>query len=539
MHKTITTLCILFTYILAAASFAQNQPTPTIKPGDRVYHLDPASPAIQSQKLPSFATWVPQGPAGETCFKVTVPASDGKKMNAVIFPIDIKPFRGMVLSLSCQMKAQDVTQPAARYNGIKNMIHITSASGGENWLNTGNMYGTFDWKTITCQVPVADDAEKAELVLGLQDSSGTAWIANVELIALRVKPTRPAPMQNPPPAYRGHDLPRLRGVMSPNQFREKDFEDLAKWNVNAIRWQMGRSWGKGATDRDLAEYDRWLDGKLDDTAKALDAAAKYGIKVMIDLHSPPGGREDDRTLTLVLDKKYQDHFVKVWQKIATRFKGHPALWAYDLVNEPVQNRNSPAGLADWCGAQVLAAKAIRQIDPTTAISIEVDGWDAPSQFTWMTPVDVPNVIYQVHMYWPGEFTHQGVYNNWGEQGGSKGLAYPGKMASGSYVDKEALRRELAPVREFQKAYNVHIVVGEFSAIRWAPGADRYLADVTSIFEEYGWDWTYHAFREWGGWSVESADLPMDRSNHPAATQPTDRAKVLWSWYAKNKRTPGN
>ena len=23
-----------------------------------------------------------------------------------------------------------------------------------------------------------------------------------------------------------------------------------------------------------------------------------------------------------------------------------------------------------------------------------------------------------------------------------------------------------------------------------------------LFKEYGWDWTYHAFREWDGWSVE-------------------------------------
>lgn len=34
------------------------------------------------------------------------------------------------------------------------------------------------------------------------------------------------------------------------------------------------------------------------------------------------------------------------------------------------------------------------------------------------------------------------------------------------------------------------------------GAERNLADLISIFNEYGWDWTYHAFREWPGWSVE-------------------------------------
>ena len=58
------------------------------------------------------------------------------------------------------------------------------------------------------------------------------------------------------------------------------------------------------------------------------------------------------------------------------------------------------------------------------------------------------------------------------------------------------------MRKFQLEHGAKIYIGEFSAIAWAEGADRYLADCISIFEEYGWDWTYHAFREWPGWSVE-------------------------------------
>ena len=58
------------------------------------------------------------------------------------------------------------------------------------------------------------------------------------------------------------------------------------------------------------------------------------------------------------------------------------------------------------------------------------------------------------------------------------------------------------VRSFQKKYGAKIYVGEFSAVCWAPDAEKYLRDVISVFEEYGWDWSYHAFREWPGWSVE-------------------------------------
>ncbi len=104
------------------------------------------------------------------------------------------------------------------------------------------------------------------------------------------------------------------------------------------------------------------------------------------------------------------------------------------------------------------------------------------------------------------------------------------------MDKESLRKRLEPVRQFQLAYNAHIYVGEFSAIRWAPGAAQYLDDCISIFEEYGWDWTYHAFREWQGWSVEVDDSQPrdDRYNHPRAAQPTDRFLVLEKWFKKNE-----
>jgi hypothetical protein len=101
-------------------------------------------------------------------------------------------------------------------------------------------------------------------------------------------------------------------------------------------------------------------------------------------------------------------------------------------------------------------------------------------------------------------------------------------------DKAALEKVLKPVVDFQKRYNVHIYLGEFSAIRWAPGDSgyRYLKDCIEIFESHDWDWSYHAFREWNGWSVEHG--PDRADNKPAAT-PTDRQKLLCDWFAKNKR----
>ena len=53
-----------------------------------------------------------------------------------------------------------------------------------------------------------------------------------------------------------------------------------------------------------------------------------------------------------------------------------------------------------------------------------------------------------------------------------------------------------------------------------------------IFEENGWDWAYHAFREWDGWSVEHGPDPNDRSR---SKTPTDREQLLRSWFEKNAK----
>ena len=142
-------------------------------------------------------------------------------------------------------------------------------------------------------------------------------------------------------------------------------------------------------------------------------------------------------------------------------------------------------------------------------------------FRYLSPLAMDNVIYQVHMYHPGQFTHQFVGNSYGEQGKRDFVRYPGKMGS-EYWDKEMIRKRLQAVRDFQKRHNARIFVGEFSAILWAPGAADYLRDCIEIFEEYGWDWTYHAFREWDGWSLELEGTPGNI--RPSANN--DRKEVM-------------
>lgn len=511
--------------LTALVACADDKPSP--QPGDVVLQTHFASPAErQAWPQAGFAKWVTDQD-GTTSLCITVPQESSAGSHMVGVPLDLARFRGCRLQFECLAKAANVSKPAASYLGVKFMLHYRSEQAGAFWHNENDVHGTFARRKLRFSVLIEPDAVGGEISLGLQGSSGTVWFSAVKITVMRRPLTRPLPMINPPPAFKGHDLPRLRGVMSPNVFRDEDLRVLgSEWKANVIRWQLTRNWGRAGTDRDLAEYDRWLASRLDELDKALDACKRYDIKAVVDMHSPPGGRYANNNLAIFNEPQYQDHWVAVWEKIARRYKGNPAVWGYDLINEPVQTGPSPDGVADYLGAQERAAKAIRAIDPDMPIFIEAAEWDSAAGYRELEPIaGIPNLIYQVHMYTPGEFTHQGVKGKWNP------TTYPGNIGNTQW-DKQQLRKTLQPVRDFQLAYNVHIYAGEFSAIRWAPGADNYLRDCIDLFEEYGWDWTYHAYREWDGWSVEHGSDPQ---NHLPTSEPNTRKTILLNWFEQNQR----
>ena len=448
---------------------------------------------------------------------VDVPQSARSAMNCAGAEVDLVPFRGQSLCFTIRARAWNVSTPRDTWNGVKFMLNYRDADGQEYWHHPSRLKGTFDWREVSFTCSISPSAQKGTLKLGLQDSSGKV---EFDLASLKVYTLFPLVNRDYKVSYpeRVASMPLLRGVMSPHKFTDDDLETLHRWNVKLVRAQITRAWGKANTDRDLAEYDRWLDGKLDHLEEVFKKARKYGILFVIDLHSPPGGRDETRDMHMFYDKKYADHFIKVWQRIARRFKGNPSVWAYDLVNEPVQTRPAPY---DYWNLQRMAAEAVRRIDPDTPIIIEANEWDSPTAFRYLSPLAMDNVIYQVHMYHPGQFTHQFVGNSYGEQGRRNFVRYPGKIGS-EYWDKEMIRKRLQAVRDFQKRHNARIFVGEFSAILWAPGAADYLRDCIEIFEEYGWDWTYHAFREWNGWSLEHEGTPGNI--RPSANN--DRREVM-------------
>ncbi len=452
----------------------------------------------------------------------------GPPMVRVRLPAEI--LRGCTLRGSAMVKAEGVSAKPNPWNGIKFMLAIETPDR-KLWPQAALDTGTFDWKRAMFSTKIPADATAATLVLGLEQVTGKVCFDNVKIVVAKL-PTTAKPTPAPGIAFKGHDLPRLRGAMVSPRIDEDGLRTLGReWNANLIRWQLVRH-GRPGQPSSLADYDAWLEGELKRLDAALPLCQRYGIYVVVDLHSPPGGKStvsgyvgsDDRLFT---DRAVQDKFVELWRGIARRYKNAQPIWGFDLANEPVEEFVEE-GCDDWHALAERTARAIREIDPQRTIIVEAPPWGGPDSLADFTPIAVPNVVYSAHMYVPGQFTHQGVH-----QRNQLPVMYPGEIG-GQHWDKAALQAALQPVIDFQKNYNVHIYIGEFSAIRWAPGdsACRYLRDVIEIFEEHGWDWSYHAFREWSGWSVEHGP---DRNDTQPTAQPTDRQRLLREWFGKNQK----
>jgi hypothetical protein len=212
--------------------------------------------------------------------------------------------------------------------------------------------------------------------------------------------------------------------------------------------------------------------------------------------------------------------------MANRYKNESIIMGYDLVNEP-DDRDVAPGLKNWHDLASATVQRIRAIDSQRSIIVEASPGGEFNTLPNFEPLSFDNVIYSFHMYEPGHFTFQNVNHN------VTPVYYPG-VIDGKMWNKEQLRAVMQPNVDWQKVHNVSIHIGEFSAIRWAPGNStcNYLNDVIELFEENGWNWDYHAFREWQGWDVE---IIGDKDHPQHSPVPTDRQLLLMKWFKQNKR----
>ena len=330
------------------------------------------------------------------------------------------------------------------------------------------------------------------------------------------------------------ETPRLRGFTISN--KPDYLQDAKATGANVVRFMTGPK----VTENPDGSYTL----NIDHIKKFIEEADKVGIGVVIDLHKLPNPRsknyrkdrkgyladfwDDDSNLTMM---------IKFWEQIASFCKGRSQIIWYDLLNEPLDWNDFPSYPKKWPQWAQILIDSIRKIDPVHEIVIEAGPGGLCWGFKTFPKLKGDNLIYSTHNYQPHAYTHQGISDlkntDLAKAYMELNLSWPGEYsdAGGGLWDAGRLEEELTPVIEFQKRHNVRVYIGEFGVIRWAPNADKYLRDNLELFEKYGWDWTYHAFREFHGWSFEHEPVYGEIVK---AKNPTAMGKVLSEYLPRNK-----
>ncbi len=246
----------------------------------------------------------------------------------------------------------------------------------------------------------------------------------------------------------------------------------------------------------------------------LDLCAEEHMPVVLTMLSLPGSRwkqhndglDDQR---IWRDACYVDQAVSFWTDCARELRGHPALVAYDILNEP-HSKNYFGSLLHDFYTRVIAG--IRSVDNDMPIVIESAGYADPAMFCACVPLDDDKILYSFHMYEPFAYTNRKT-----NQGRYK---YPGYIEdylshAAIYCNRDYLSEYLAAVCLFQKKFSIpswRILAGEFGGHRSSPGLRDYFSDLITIFNSHQWHWAVYAFREdtWDGMNYElGADYSYD------------------------------
>ena len=110
---------------------------------------------------------------------LTVSNADPKSSHLLIYPLDRKRAAGKRVTVSAEVK-RDLSAPSVRYQGGKLQLNYR-AGGIWNWPGIYMAVPKCDWEKHTLIADVPPDADKLEVILGVQSASGTIRFRNLKV----------------------------------------------------------------------------------------------------------------------------------------------------------------------------------------------------------------------------------------------------------------------------------------------------------------------------------------------------------------------
>ena len=119
---------------------------------------------------------------GKKLVQLTSPTAAGAINLRAALPLE--KCKGKKLVISTRVRGENVSEKPLPYNGVKLMLATTNAEGFKNYPQAPLPTGSFDWKEVRWEVSIADNLIEANLVLGLEQVSGTVWFDKVKITEL-------------------------------------------------------------------------------------------------------------------------------------------------------------------------------------------------------------------------------------------------------------------------------------------------------------------------------------------------------------------
>lgn len=189
-----------------------------------------------------------------------------------------------------------------------------------------------------------------------------------------------------------------------------DVATWASWGVNSVRLPINHHAISSAPGV-------YIEGGF----KVIDAFVAWckakGIYVILDLHAAPGaqnceemGDTPDGVAHLWKDPAtYRKWTIDLWQTIAARYAKEPAVFGYDIFDEPYDVESSGAfsgGISTLRSMYVDVTTAIRAVDPHHVLFFEGTNWSSidskpggANGFEGLAPAWDPQMAWAFHKYW--------------------------------------------------------------------------------------------------------------------------------------------
>jgi endoglucanase len=199
-----------------------------------------------------------------------------------------------------------------------------------------------------------------------------------------------------------------------------------------------------------------LGGNLDPTYMGyidgiIAAASSRNMSIILDMHNYGRYPQQGGNVIGSTGGPTLANFQDVWTKLALRYTNEPAVWGFDLMNEPHDLGNS----ITWYAIAQAGITAIRTADQTHVILVEGDNWSKGN--TWaqynsnLKNLTDPNnnLVFEAHQY----FDH--------DQSGQYLASKNNNTVAGAGADANTGVAYITPFVDWLNANNLKGIVGEY------------------------------------------------------------------------------